>query len=98
MIGYRSYGQGKTTIRKYKFKYNKEKDWYVCPETGAILPYTGRIDRNGYGFFGDGDSLRKKLNKMIQTCEKKEKMSKINFEECPPPQSFKFKKIPKNKN
>ena len=53
MIGYRSYGQGKTTIRKYKFKYNKEKDWYVCPETGAILPYTGRVDRNGYKYYSD---------------------------------------------
>ena len=53
VIGYRSYGQGKTTIRKYKFKYNKEKDWYVCPETGAILPYTGRIDRNGYKYYSD---------------------------------------------
>ena len=53
VIGYRSYGQGKTTIRKYRFKYNKEGDYYVCPETGVILPYTGRIDRNGYKYYSD---------------------------------------------
>ena len=53
VIGYRSYGQGNTTIRKYKFKYNKESDCYICPETGIILPYTGRIDRNGYKYYSD---------------------------------------------
>lgn len=51
VIGYRSYGQGNTSIRKYKFKYIKEQDCYVCPETGVILPYTGRIDKNGYKYY-----------------------------------------------
>ena len=53
VIGYRSYGQGDTEIRKYKFKYSKELDCYVCPETGVILPYTGRIDRQGYKLYSD---------------------------------------------
>ena len=53
VIGYRSYGQGETKIKKNKFKYNKEEDYYVCPETGIILPYTGRIDRNGYKYYSD---------------------------------------------
>ena len=53
VIGYRSYQQGNTEIRKYKFKYNKENDYYVCPETGSILPYTGRVDRNGYKYYSD---------------------------------------------
>ena len=53
VIGYRSYGQGNTKIRKYKFKYNKEKDYYICPETGIVLPYTGRIDRHGYKYYSD---------------------------------------------
>lgn len=53
VIGYRRYQQGDTTVRKYKFKYNKENDCYICPETGVILPYTGRIDRNGYKYYSD---------------------------------------------
>lgn len=53
VIAYRSYGQGSTTIRRYKFIYNKEKDYYICPETGIILPYTGRIDRDGYKYYSN---------------------------------------------
>ena len=53
VIGYRSYAQGETSIKKYKFKYIKETDCYVCPETGVILGYTGRIDRNGYKYYSD---------------------------------------------
>ena len=53
VIAYRSYQQGNTEIRKYRFEYNKENDYYVCPETGAILPYTGRVDRNGYKYYSD---------------------------------------------
>ena len=53
VIGYRSYAQGETKIKKYKFKYNKEKDYYVCPETGVILEYTGRIDKKGYKYYSD---------------------------------------------
>ena len=56
VIAYRSYQQGNTTIRKYKFEYDKENDWYICPETGVILPYTGRIDRNGYKYYSDRES------------------------------------------
>ena len=53
VIGYRSYAQGDTKIKKYKFKYNKEKDFYICPETGIVLPYTGRVDKNGYKYYSD---------------------------------------------
>lgn len=53
VIAYRRYQQGKTNVRKYEFKYNKEKDYYICPKTGIILPYTGRIDRNGYKYYSD---------------------------------------------
>ena len=53
VIGYRSYGQGDTEIRKWQFKYIKESDCYICPRTGAILSYTGRIDRQGYKIYSD---------------------------------------------
>ena len=53
VIGYRSYQQGNTEIRKWRFKYNKEKDCYICPETGVILPYTGRVDKLGYKYYSD---------------------------------------------
>ena len=52
VIQYRSYGQGKTEIRKYEFKYLKEEDCYVCPKTGVILPYKN-IDKNGYKKYYD---------------------------------------------
>ena len=53
VIGYRRYPHGETKINKYKFKYNKKLDCYVCPETGVILPYTGIIDRQGYKLYSD---------------------------------------------
>ncbi len=56
VIGYRSYAQGNTKIKKNKFKYKKENDCYICPETGAILSYTGRIDRNGYKYYLDKEN------------------------------------------
>ena len=58
VIAYRSYQQGNTTIRKYKFKYNKEQDCYICPETGVILPYTGRVDREGYKYYSDRENCK----------------------------------------
>ena len=58
VIAYRSYQQGNTTIRKYKFKYDKEQDRYICPETGVILSYTGRIDRNGYKYYSDRENCK----------------------------------------
>jgi len=53
VVAYRRYAKGNTNVRRNNFKYNNEKDWYVCPETGAILPYTGRIDRDGYKYYSD---------------------------------------------
>ena len=52
VIQYRSYGQGKTKIRKYEFKYIKEEDVYECPKTGIILPYKN-IDKLGYKKYYD---------------------------------------------
>ena len=52
VIQYRSYGQGKTKIRKYEFKYIKEEDAYECPKTGVILPYKN-IDKLGYKKYYD---------------------------------------------
>ena len=51
VIAYRRYQQGETSVRKYEFKYNKEKDYYICPRTGIILPYSGRVDRDGYKWY-----------------------------------------------
>ena len=53
VIAYRRYQQGDTNIRKYEFKYDREQDCYVCPKTGVILPYTGRVDRDGYKYYSD---------------------------------------------
>lgn len=58
VIAYRRYQQGNTKVRKYEFKYNKKQDCYVCPKTGIILPYTGRIDRNGYKYYSDKENCK----------------------------------------
>ena len=58
VIGYRRYARAKTTIAKYRFKYNKEKDFYICPETGIILEYTGRVDKQGYKYYSDKINCR----------------------------------------
>ena len=58
VIGYRRYSHRETSVRKCRFKYNKEKDYYICPETGVILPYTGRIDRNGYKYYSDRENCK----------------------------------------
>ena len=52
VIQYRSYGQGKTKIRKYEFKYQTEEDVYICPRTGIVLPYRN-IDKLGYKKYYD---------------------------------------------
>ena len=47
VIAYRSYQQGETKIRKWRFYYLEEEDFYICPETGITLEYKN-IDKNGY--------------------------------------------------
>ena len=56
VIAYRRYAKAETTVRKNRFKYIKESDCYICPETGAILEYTGRIDRNGYKYYSSKEN------------------------------------------
>lgn len=56
VIAYRRHGNEKSKIKKYQFEYNKEKDYYICPKTGVILEYTGRIDRNGYKYYKDKEN------------------------------------------
>lgn len=53
VIGYRRYPKGDTKINKKRFTYIKEIDSYICPETGTVLPYTGRIDKLGYKHYSD---------------------------------------------
>ena len=71
VIAYRRYGKAETTVRKNRFKYIKESDCYVCPETGAILEYTGRIDRNGYKYYSSKENCENCPEKE-GCCNKKE--------------------------
>lgn len=70
VIAYRRYQQGDTNIRKYEFKYHREQDCYVCPKTGVILPYTGRVDRDGYKYYSDKSNCQGCL--YINECCKKQ--------------------------
>ena len=71
VIAYRRYAKSETTVRKNRFKYIKERDYYICPETGAILEYTGRIDRNGYKYYSSKENCNNCPEK-IGCCNKKE--------------------------
>lgn len=71
VIAYRRYQQGDTKVRKYEFKYNKEGDYYICPKTGVILPYTGRIDRYGYKYYSDKENCKGCPNQE-ECCKKQE--------------------------
>ena len=71
VIAYRRYARAETTVRKGRFKYIKESDCYICPETGAILEYTGRIDRNGYKYYSSKENCNNCPQKK-GCCNKKE--------------------------
>ena len=71
VIAYRRYARVETTVRKSRFKYIKESDCYICPETGAILEYTGRIDRNGYKYYSSKENCENCPQKK-GCCNKKE--------------------------
>lgn len=58
VIAYRRYAKAETTINKNRFRYIKESDCYICPETGVILEYTGRIDRNGYKYYSSKENCK----------------------------------------
>lgn len=71
VIAYRRYAKAETTISKNRFKYIKESDCYICPETGAILEYTGRIDKNGYKYYSSKENCENCPQKK-GCCNKKE--------------------------
>ena len=71
VIAYRRYAKSETTVRKNRFKYIKESDCYICPETGVILEYTGRIDRNGYKYYSSKENCNNCPEK-TGCCNKKE--------------------------
>ena len=48
VVGYRSYGTSKSEIKKKSFKYEKDLDCYICPETGVIMEYANHINKQGY--------------------------------------------------
>lgn len=58
VIAYRRYQQGETSIRKYEFTYDRERDLYICPKTGVVLPYTGKIDRYGYKSYASKENCK----------------------------------------
>lgn len=69
VIGYRRYARVKTEVKQYYFRYNKEREYYICPETGSILGYTGRIDKNGYKYYSDKENC-KGCPEIKRCCEK----------------------------
>lgn len=71
VIAYRRYAKAETTVRKNRFKYIKEKDYYVCPVTGVTLEYTGRIDKNGYKYYSNKQNC-KGCPEVSGCCNKKE--------------------------
>ena len=48
VFGYRRYGTQESRKEKSKYIYIKEEDYYMNKETGEVLIYKGKIDKNGY--------------------------------------------------
>ena len=74
VIGYRSYGQGETKIRKWEFNYLTLEDIYECPKTGIILEYKN-IDKNGYKEYSNSKGC--KDCSYLKECYGKAKYRKI---------------------
>jgi hypothetical protein len=53
--GYRRPNRGQNEYQKKQFRYDPEKDVYVCP-AGAALRY-GTTDRNGYRHYRSGQDI-----------------------------------------
>jgi len=74
VIGQRSYGQGATKIRKWRFKYLESCDAYTCPITGVILDYKN-ITKYGYKEYYNSESCSGCPH--LNECCKKNKYRKI---------------------
>ena len=48
VFGYRRFGTSESRKNKNNYYYDKDLDIYVEKETGEILEYKGKIDKNGY--------------------------------------------------
>ena len=48
VIGYRKYGTPESRKEKNKYYYEKDRDIYVNKETGEVLEYHGKINKQGY--------------------------------------------------
>ena len=71
VIAYRRYAKAETTVKKNRFNYIKESDCYICPQTGVILEYTGRIDKQGYKYYSSKENCNK-CPEQKGCCNKKE--------------------------
>ena len=61
VFGYRRYGTPESRQEKKKYMYDKEYDYYVEIETGEVLEYKGKIDRNGYKTYTNEQKDKKVL-------------------------------------
>ena len=55
VFGYRRTGTPESRKEKSQYIYIKEEDYYMNKETGEILTYKGKIDKNGYKSYESND-------------------------------------------
>ena len=58
VFGYRRYGSQESRKEKTKYEYVKEVDVYYEKETGEVLEYKGKIDKNGYKTYQNIDKTK----------------------------------------
>ena len=58
VFGYRRYGSQESRKEKAKYEYEKEVDVYYEKETGEVLEYKGKIDKNGYKTYQNIDKTK----------------------------------------
>jgi transposase len=74
VIGHRSFTPAKGLIAKWRFKYNREKDTYICPQKHELTYST--TDRNGYRMYKSNPEQCKTCP-MLSQCTRSKNHQKV---------------------
>ena len=80
VFGYRRYGTPESRREKSKYEYIKELDIYYEKETGEVLEYKGKIDRNGYKTYLNESKDKKVMRHIKEEWNEQFKENRISKE------------------
>ena len=80
VFGYRRYGTPKSRKEKSKYEYISKLDIYYEKETGEVLEYKGKIDRNGYKIYLNESKDKKVMRHIKEEWNEQFKENRISKE------------------